>query len=79
MAKESGVDLHQGTMGEHSLTGYGPVVFAKRPVRCRLQGVVGRGREKIPLTRLVFYLSGSSGICALCQTAIIQTTSPLIL
>ncbi len=52
MVERTGVDINQGTMGEHSLAGHGPVAFAKRPVRFRMQGVVGRGREKLPLTRL---------------------------
>ena len=54
MAQETGLDIHQRTMGEHSLPGYGPVVFAKRPVRSRMQGVVGRDGEKPSLTRLAF-------------------------
>jgi len=31
--------------------------FVKRPVRTRMLGVVGRGREKLPLTRLAIKLA----------------------
>jgi len=40
-------------VGAYPLPGYGPVVFVNRPVRSRMQGGVGRGGEKPPLTRLV--------------------------
>ncbi len=30
---------------------YGPVISVNRPVRTRMPGGVGRGREKLPLTR----------------------------
>ena len=33
----------------HGRPGYGPVIVPKRPVRTRMQGVVGRGRAKLPL------------------------------
>ena len=33
--------FHQGSVGENSLPGYGPVIMVKRPVRSRMQGVVG--------------------------------------
>jgi hypothetical protein len=39
---------------ENSLPGYGPVTLMKRPVRSRMQGVVGAGGEKPPATRLGF-------------------------
>ncbi|MCK4494986.1 MAG: hypothetical protein KAU91_01445, partial [Candidatus Aminicenantes bacterium] len=42
------------TLGEYSLSGYGSISFVKRPVRTRMMGVVGRGREKLPLTRYEF-------------------------
>jgi hypothetical protein len=32
-----------------------PGIFVNRPVRTRMPGGVGRGREKLPLTRLSFY------------------------
>jgi hypothetical protein len=35
-----------------SLPGYGPVHLMKRPVRTRMQGVVGRAGEKTSFTRL---------------------------
>ena len=35
-----------------TLPGYGPVTLMKRPVRTRMQGVVGRAGEKPALTRL---------------------------
>jgi len=52
VAKGTRVAVCQGTMGEHSLPGYGPVGFVKRPVRTRMPGVVGAGGEKPPATRL---------------------------
>ena len=39
------------------LPGYGPVLLIKRPVRTRMQGVVGAGGEKPSATRL-----GENGI-----------------
>ena len=35
-----------------TLPGFGPVTLMKRPVRTRMQGVVGRAGEKPALTRL---------------------------
>ena len=35
-----------------NLPGYGPALLIKRPVRTRMQGVVGAGGEKPPATRL---------------------------
>ena len=49
MAGRTGVDIRQGTVGENTLPGFGPVTLMKRPVRIRTQGVVG---EKPPATRL---------------------------
>jgi hypothetical protein len=37
------------------LPGHGPVTLMKRPVRTRMQGVVGRAGEKPALTRLATY------------------------
>jgi len=34
-----------------NLPGYGPALLIKRPVRTRMQGVVGAGGEKPPATR----------------------------
>ena len=34
------------------LPGHGPALLIKRPVRTRMQGVVGAGGEKPPATRL---------------------------
>ena len=51
MAEGTRVGFHKGIVGEHSLSGYGPLSSVKRPVRTRMRGVVGRGREKLPLTR----------------------------
>ena len=45
--------FHQGAVGENLLPGYGPVIMVKRPVRSRMQGVVGAGGEKPPATRLL--------------------------
>jgi hypothetical protein len=42
----------QRTMGEHSLSGYGPIDSVNRPVRTRMLGGVGAGGEKPPATRL---------------------------
>ena len=39
-------------MGENTLPGFGPVTLVKRPVRTRMQGVVGAGGLKPPATRL---------------------------
>ena len=39
-----------------NLPGYGPALLIKRPVRTRMQGVVGAGGEKPPATRLRFNL-----------------------
>ena len=39
-------------MGEHSLSGYGPIDLVNRPVRTRMPGGVGAGGEKPPATRL---------------------------
>ena len=39
-------------MGENTLPGLGPVILMKRPVRTRMQGVVGAGGLKPPATRL---------------------------
>ena len=51
MAGRTGVDIRQGTVGENTLPGHGPVTLMKRPVRIRTQGVVGAGGEKPPATR----------------------------
>ena len=52
MAERTGVDICKRTVGEYSLSGYGAIGFVKRPVRSRMRGVGGRGREKLPFTRL---------------------------
>ena len=43
MAQGSRIGIRQGTMGEHSLSGYGPMIFMNRPVRTRMRGGVGAG------------------------------------
>jgi len=43
-------------VGENTLPGHGPVILVKRPVRTRMQGVVGAGGLKPPATRLGFFL-----------------------
>ncbi|MDP2798754.1 MAG: hypothetical protein Q8O60_02580, partial [Deltaproteobacteria bacterium] len=49
-------------VGEHLLSGYGPIGFMNRLVRRRrMPGGVGRGREKLPLTRLESSLSYVKG------------------
>ena len=55
VAERSRSHICQRTVGEDSLPGYGPVTSANRPVRTRMPGGVGRGREKLPLTRLGIY------------------------
>ena len=52
MADESGFSVYKGNVGEHSLSGYGPIVSVKRPVRTRMRGAVESGGEKPPLIRL---------------------------
>ena len=52
MAQRSGTDICQRFVGEHSLSGYGPIGFMNRPMRTRLWGGVGTGGEKPPVTRL---------------------------
>ncbi len=54
MAVRTRVNLCQRTVGENSLPGLGPVILMKRPVRTRMQGVVGAGGLKPPATRLVY-------------------------
>ena len=60
-----------------SLPGYGPALLVKRPVRTRMQGVVGAGGEKPPATRLkrlsifpqnrfVWLIQKLCALCALC-------------
>jgi len=44
--------LLERTVDENSLPGYGQVILVKRPVRTRMQGVVGAGGLKPPATRL---------------------------
>jgi len=39
-----------------NLPGYSPALLVKRPVRTRMQGVVGAGGEKPPAIRLAFLL-----------------------
>ena len=51
MAQGSGVAVCQGTVGKHPLPRYGAVAHGNRLVRTRMPGGVGRGREKLPLTR----------------------------
>jgi hypothetical protein len=51
MAQGSGVAVCQGTVGKHPLPRYGAVAHGNRLVRTRMLGGVGRGREKLPLTR----------------------------
>ena len=52
MAGRTRVNIRQRTVGESTLPGHGPVTLMKRPVRIRMQGVVGAGGEKPPATRL---------------------------
>ena len=57
--RSSSVQAHCGkTVLKQSTTlpGYGPVTLMKRPVRIRMQGVVGAGGEKPPATRLADFL-----------------------
>ena len=51
MVDRTGVDIRQRTVGKDSLSGFGPITLMKRPVRTRMQGVVGAGGEKPPATR----------------------------
>jgi hypothetical protein len=39
-------------VGKHPLPGYGSVTPGNRLVRTRMLGGVGRGSERLPLTRL---------------------------
>jgi hypothetical protein len=51
----SSVQAHDGkTVLQANLPGYGPVLLIKRPVRTRMQGVVGAGELKSLSTRLYF-------------------------
>ena len=43
MAEGTRVGFHKSIVGEHSLSGYGPIDSVKRPVRTRMRGVVGAG------------------------------------
>ena len=43
MAIRSGIGKHQETVGEHSLSGQGPITSGNRLVRTRMPGGVGRG------------------------------------
>ena len=43
MVKETGSHICQRTVGEHSLSGYGPIAYMNRPVRTRMPGGVGAG------------------------------------
>jgi len=52
MAQGSRFALCQRSVGEHPLPGYGSVASGNRLLRTRMIGGVGRGREKLPLTRL---------------------------
>ena len=56
MAQESRSRICQRTVGENPLPSHGPVDSVNRLVRTRMLGGVGRGREKLPLTRLYFAL-----------------------
>jgi len=56
MAGRTGVDIRQGTVGENSLSGLGPITLMKRSVRIRMLGVVGAGGEKPPATRLCYFI-----------------------
>jgi hypothetical protein len=56
MAERPRADICQRTMGETSLSGYGPVGSVNRLVRTRLLGGVGAGGEKPPATRLALFL-----------------------
>ncbi len=55
MAGGTGIDINQRTVGKNTLPGYSPVTLMKRPVRIRMQGVVGAGGEKPPATRLAIF------------------------
>ncbi len=55
MAPPQVTDVLLETVGENTLPGHGPVNLVKRPVRTRMQGVVGAGGLKPPATRLAFY------------------------
>ena len=51
-AKRTRVGFHKSIVGEHSLSGYGPISSVNRPVRTRMRGGVGAGGAKPPATRL---------------------------
>jgi hypothetical protein len=55
VSEDSGADICQRTVGKDSLFGFGPITLIKRPVRIRMQGIVGAGGEK---PRLPDYLVG---------------------
>jgi len=48
MAGRTVADIRQRPVGENTLPGYGPVILMKRPVRIRMQGVVGAWGKKTP-------------------------------
>ncbi len=52
MVEESRIVVYQGIVGEHSMPGYGSVIYVNRPVRIRLPGGVESGGENPPLIRL---------------------------
>lgn len=56
MAQRAGANICQRSVGENSLPGHGPVILMKRPVRNRMQGVVGAGGLKPPATRFCYII-----------------------
>ena len=56
MALGTRVNIRQRTVGENTLPGLGPVILMKRPVRTRMQGVVGAGGLKPPATQLAIFI-----------------------
>jgi hypothetical protein len=57
MVKETGSHICQRTVGEHSLSGYGPIAYMNRPVRTRMPGGVG---AKTPGYPIRFAIKGST-------------------
>ena len=53
ISQKAGAYFNQNTVDQGLLSGYGPIIFANRPVRTRTPGGVGAGGENPPATRLV--------------------------
>jgi hypothetical protein len=71
MAEWTGVDIRQRTVGKNTLPDYDSVTLMKRPVRIRMQGVVGGLGEKNPrLPDSANYFVNFSIACGVVNTAI---------